>query len=131
MALWGGFVAWLAAVGHHGLALPLAVFALAAAMLVAHLLLPMSRTAWDVAEWGWLVVAPRYCLSYGVATSRFSGAYRNLCRKHAVRRAIPATLISALGGWWGVPWGLVLGLLLCPAMMLVPAIPYLEELAAR
>jgi len=53
------------------------------------------------------IVAPVWCVSLLVVTSRRLGRPRILCRRHARWNGLPATLTSAALGWWGLPWGLV------------------------
>ncbi|NTX04533.1 MULTISPECIES: hypothetical protein [Myxococcus] len=52
------------------------------------------------------VVAPVWCVSMLVVTTRWTGEFHRLCGHHALLRALPATLCSALVGWWGIPWGM-------------------------
>jgi hypothetical protein len=53
------------------------------------------------------VVAPMWCVSLGVVTSRWTGEFHRLCSTHALLRALPASLVTLLLGWWGIPWGLI------------------------
>ncbi|RKG91895.1 hypothetical protein D7V88_08250 [Corallococcus terminator] len=53
------------------------------------------------------VVAPVWCASMLVVTTRWTGTFHRLCSHHALLRALPATLCSALVGWWGIPWGMI------------------------
>ncbi|HZI13820.1 MAG TPA: hypothetical protein VE153_25810 [Myxococcus sp.] len=53
------------------------------------------------------VVAPVWCASMLVVTNRWTGEFHRLCSRHALLRALPATVFSALAGGWGFPWGLI------------------------
>jgi hypothetical protein len=52
-------------------------------------------------------VAPLWCVSLLFMTSVTIGKPKRLCLAHARRNAIPASVFSAVFGWWGFPWGLV------------------------
>jgi hypothetical protein len=52
-------------------------------------------------------VAPLWCVSLLFMTSVTIGKPKFLCAVHARINAIPATLFSAVFGWWGLPWGLI------------------------
>jgi hypothetical protein len=53
------------------------------------------------------LVAPMWVISAVFVTVRRPGAPDVLCPTHARLKAIPATVVSALLGWWGIPWGLL------------------------
>jgi hypothetical protein len=53
------------------------------------------------------VVAPMWCASMLVVTTRWVGEFHRLCPHHAFLRSLPATIFSFMFGWWGFPWGLV------------------------
>jgi hypothetical protein len=58
-------------------------------------------------ERGASIVAPMWCVSMVFITSRYPGPPHLLCPFHARVAALPATLTSALAGWWGIPSGLL------------------------
>ncbi len=48
----------------------------------------------------------QYCVSLLIVTfKRPSDIYFVRSGESAVGKSIPFTLISLLGGWWGIPWG--------------------------
>ncbi len=53
------------------------------------------------------VRAPLWCMSALFVSLRRPGRARNVCVTHARIRALPATLFSAVFGWWGIPWGFI------------------------
>ena len=53
------------------------------------------------------IMAPMWCVSFVVLTVRHPGRPRLVCAYHARLQALPATVVTVLVGWWGIPWGLV------------------------
>jgi hypothetical protein len=52
------------------------------------------------------IVCYQYCISVLVLTfRRSSGAYFVPAGESAVSKGLPWTLLSVVGGWWGIPWG--------------------------
>lgn len=68
----------------------------------------LSRAAIEQAvQAGGRFVFYEYCISLGIVTLRRPSAVYFRRRGRGVLRGLPYTLLSALLGWWGVPWGLV------------------------
>lgn len=53
------------------------------------------------------IAAPLWCVSFVVLTMKRPGRPALRCPWHARAAALPATFVSALVGWWGIPWGIL------------------------
>jgi len=53
------------------------------------------------------IMAPMWCFSLILVTTKRPGRPQLLCPFHARLAALPATVVALFAGWWGIPWGLL------------------------